>query len=325
MNPVFAHAVVLNPHSGGGKSVQRWNLFLKTEPAKRVGLDAAILFDGRHLKSSRLLAGLTDWILKRLDAGCQNFVAAGGDGTVNLVVNALMSLKDRHPSAKTCRVGAVGLGRTNDFHRPLSSDQYQLETEVYYRLNFASAFPHDVGQVETPFVHYFVINSSVGVTAQAHLFYKQAGPWFKALKRISCNLAVAIATAREFYQFQSFPVRITQSGNSVRAVELVNLGVVKNPHFAGSFQYDSYQKPDDGKLGIFICESIGKIQMLKMIASLSRGKFSGLPGTATFEAKDLRIDSSTPFALETDGEVRQARTARFKILPQELYLCPKGG
>jgi diacylglycerol kinase family enzyme len=282
------------------------------------------LFDGRrHFDRYRLDQELTAWILERAKEGRRNFVAAGGDGTVHFVLNCLMNLRSLYPQIRECRLGAIALGATNGFHRPFLSTRCETETEIYYRLNFDSAFLHDVGKVQTPATYYFIINSNVGVTAQANLFLNQEGPpWFKSLKKISNDAASVFAAAREFYQFQSLPVRLTQGGSTSRSVELVNLGVAKNPHFAGSFCYDMPQKPNDGKLGIYICEGMGKIQLLKTLISLSQGKFFGLPNTDCFQTKDLRIDSCAPFALEIDGEIRKVRGAQFKVLPENVYLCP---
>lgn len=303
-----AHAVIVNPFANGGRSWGRWKQFLGTSVAKNTGLSQAKLFDARsHSDRYRLEQELSAWILDRAQEGRRNFVAAGGDGTVHFVLNCLMNLREFYPEIQESRLGAIGLGSTNSFHRPFLPHRREIETQIYYRLNFEGALLHDVGTVQTPVTHYFIVNSKVGMTAQAHLFFNEGGaPWFKSLKNLSLEVANAFAAAREFYQFQSLPMRITSGGCSSRSVELMNLGVL----------------PNEGKLGIYICEGMGKLELLKTLISISQGKSFNLPHTHRFESQELKVDSCTPFALEIDGEVRRVRVAQFKVLPENILLCP---
>src|SRR3990172_6041274 len=116
--------IVVNPAASGGKGLRKWR---EIEPAvhERVGaaqvLVAASRSSAEAAVRTALLAGETD------------FVAAGGDGTVNLLVQAIMEL-GAQSLLGSVRLGAIGLGSSNDFHKPFRQDR--LVRNVPVRLDF---------------------------------------------------------------------------------------------------------------------------------------------------------------------------------------------
>ncbi len=75
--------------------------------------------------------------------GERAFIAAGGDGTVNLLLNAVMELGS---GVTDIRIGAVGLGSSNDFHKPHGPDSVIAGVPV--RVDCNSARPCDVIRID---------------------------------------------------------------------------------------------------------------------------------------------------------------------------------
>lgn len=308
-----APCVILNPLACGGRGLARWRRFLSLDGAR--GLAHAPVFDGSQGDGTqRLQQRLREWMDARIDEGRRDFIAAGGDGTVNAVVNALMG----NPAAGDCRLGAVALGSSNDFHKGRPGING-------HRLDFAAAFPHDIGVVrlEDGSVVHFAINASMGITAEANAYFNEkGGPLFRALKRRWTDGAIAAAALRGFARYRPFPILLESAGGERREARLVNLGVVKNCHFSGSFRYDAPTAADDGRLGVHLCDGMTKAETLRTLASLARGRFSGLPKTSSWQWPGLTVRADRPFALETDGEVRFTARADFSVREGGLRLCP---
>jgi diacylglycerol kinase family enzyme len=319
-------AVVLNPTANGGLGRVRWKALLETELAREAGLRDAEVFDGSGKGG---LGRLDGWLRERLAGGARRIVAAGGDGTVNLALNALLAARGALEPAERAKLalGAVGLGSSNDFQKPFDGSGRAVAAGLRCRLDFAAARPHDVGRASVAGggvdadLH-FLINASIGVTAEANWRFNHAGPFTRALKRRWVDGAILATALRTFAAYRNLDVELALDGASPARLRLTNLGVVKNVHFSGQMRYDTPQACDDGRFGVHVCEDMSRREMLGVLKALNRGRFRGLRKTWSRQAKEVGVRAPEAFSVETDGEVIQAREARFRVLARELRVCP---
>lgn len=314
-----ADAVILNPQANAGNGARRWKALLETETARAAGLAEAALFDG-----AQGLDQLGAWVSERIRGGARNFVAAGGDGTMNLALNALMNAPERAALAQgELRFGAVGLGSSNDFQKPYASEGRAQAAGLNCRLGFDQATAHDVGRLTTDELgRYFIINASVGVTAEANWNFNEAKGALGFLKRRWVDGAIIATALKTFQGYKNFSARIGVDGAPATELRLTNLGVVKNVHFSGQMRYDIAQARNDGFFGVHLCEGMTRMEMIGVLSALNAGKFSGRPKTSSQQAKQVEVAADQPFAIETDGEVVRAPRAVFTLLPRELAVCP---
>lgn len=314
-----ADAVIFNPQANAGNGAHRWRAFLESDIAREAGLRDASAFDG-----SLGMGQLEAWVSDRIKAGARRFVAAGGDGTVHLALNALMNTPERTELPRgELKLGAVGLGSSNDFQKPFGAEGRHEAAGLRCRLDFAQASPHDVGQVQTDQgERYFILNASVGVTAEANWSFNEARGALAHLKRRWVDGAIVVTALKTFGGYRSFDAQVTIEDESPRPVLLTNLGVVKNVHFSGQMRYDIAQARNDGFFGVHLCEGMSRLEMVGTLVALAAGKFSGRPKTSSRQAKRVDIEAAQPFAVETDGEVLRTRHARFGLLARELFVCP---
>lgn len=322
------HAIILNPKSAGGKGYRKWKRLLRTPFARKLRLADLPLFDGKGCDPPlQLLNSLVEWVCFQYRTGARNFVVCGGDGTLNLAIHAALIAEGRGriPVAHLC-FGAIGLGSSNDFHKPFSSAFRKRLGQIPVRLDYSSARAHDIGILRMPMgeIRYFVVNCSLGVTAEANDFFNRAGGAFSQLKRRWVDGAILTAALITFAQYRNFRVRLETDGQASREIFLSNLGVIKNRHFSGSFRYDKGPRADDALLGVHVCESMSRIEMLKTLGALARGRFSGLPKASSSFATRVRVEAlaDEPFAVETDGEVTRTKRVDFEILERRMLLCP---
>jgi diacylglycerol kinase family enzyme len=307
--------VLLNPGAGGGRADERWP---RVEGLVRSGDPSC------EVVIPKDAAAVNAIVRDALARGERRFVAAGGDGTVNVVVAALLAQADGAPHDVV--LGAVGLGSSNDFHKPVAESS--LVGGIPCRLDFGRARPIDVGWLRCRTAagrvraRPWVINASIGATADGnHYFNAGAGRAIRALRCISMDAALAWAALRAVATNRPRPLTLALDGGPRFTLPLRNLGVVKNPHFTGLLRYDSPIAPDDGAFHVHALTAVPPWRLWATLASLARGRFVGRAGTLSWRARRLTVRARAPFAVEADGEVAVVSVARFSVQPRALRVC----
>jgi len=305
---------LVNPHAGGGKGRARW---------ERVRASVAALVGDFTTAVPADAAEARDAVRRALLAGERDFIAAGGDGTVNLVVDALLT----HVTVagrQELRLGAVGLGSSNDFHKPHRPDAWIGKVPV--RLRFDRTVAHDVGQLRYRLpdgewrCRRFILNASIGVTAEGNRRFND-DPAVARAKRLHPDLGMAWAALAALFDGGPWPMHLATDGAPPVAVRVTNLGIVKNPHFTGLLRYDSAYEPGNGAFDVHLLGDVTRPARARAIAALCVGRFSGRPGTSSWRARRLSVSAERPFAVEGDGEVVVTTRAEFTLDLRALAVC----
>lgn len=305
--------VFINPTAGGGRALRMWSaiepivrqrygcidVYIATDPSATAAVVRAALAEGHHF-----------------------FVAAGGDGTVQRVLQEVMEAVPAW-TAPPC-LGALGLGSSNDFHKPLRSEQ--CIAGVPSKLEASQATRRDVGVLtlvtdggETV-RRYWLLNSSIGITAQANAFFNAPDAMLARLKRHATPLAILYAALHTLLTARPNSVQLSYDGKE-ECIDAANLAVVKSPFCSGSFRYDSPFEPASGAFHVHLCEAGSRARLLYTLWQLGQGRFRGLPGTCSWSARWVGVSTAEPVAVEFDGEVVQTRRAVFSIEPGPR-VCP---
>ncbi len=307
--------IVLNPRAGGGRAWQKWNR-IQALVRRHLGKCMLITLNGT--------SDLHNCLDRLLQEGQTQFVAAGGDGTVNLLINGLLQAADADLLRKL-KIGALGLGSSNDFHK--SFERCARISDLPCKIDFQSAALRDVGVLKYEDStgglqnRYWLLNASLGITAQANYYFNNPSRELRFLKRKSAGCAILWAALRTIMSYRNLEAKISIDGQAPIFVPVTNLGIVKNPHFSGSLCYDSPWEPDSGNFHVHLCEEMSVWRTLLTFANLARRKFTGLPHTRSWRSATVAIHAQQPFAVEYDGEVIMTRSAAFSLMPQALQVC----
>lgn len=307
--------ILVNPTANAGKAAGRWRS-VESELRRR-----DVPFEARLTVSSEDAGSHVAHAVRR---GERVFIAAGGDGTVHSLLNVLMS-----PPFEDVRdqlhLGAIGLGSSNDFHKPFSEER-MLEGRPI-RIDVARSLRCDVGRAVLEdregqrHVKHFLLNASMGLVAEGNAFFNTRERILTWLKRTNVELAILYAAVVNLFRFQPLQTMLRLDGGSELALEVSTVGVLKRIHFAGGMRYDTEVAWDDGQFDVNVWERMDRATLVRTLANLYRGRFRGLPRTRCLRARNLEVSVQKPMALECDGEVTEVVRAEFEVVPKSLYVC----
>ncbi|MEV2224456.1 diacylglycerol kinase family protein [Nocardia vinacea] len=306
--------VVLNPQSNAGTALQRWRPVEGVLRERNTDLTVEMPSDAEQA-------------MKLVQASLESdppevIVAAGGDGMVNLVLNAIMDPATDRPrrGAESVALGAIGLGSSNDFHKPVRTSI----AEIPVRLGAPELV--DVGKAAmllpdgTRTVRYFLLNASMGLVAAGNHSFNNARGLIGWLKSRNVEAAI-IATALSNIATHK-PLAVQLRGSDwVHTAPITNVGVLKSVHFAGGMYYDTPVTRADGMFDVNIWEAAGRVRILGLIAGLYRGKFRGSALATCRRDTAVELRPGAPAPLELDGEITIVESARLEVLPRVLQVC----
>jgi diacylglycerol kinase family enzyme len=302
--------VIVNPRARRGAAVHAY---------ARIRAEVEAGFQVRHA----LLDGSCDWLLaidRARREGVDRVVAVGGDGTVHAVANALLS--DGLGASREIALGAVGLGSSNDFHKPVRSRARGVPVRI------GEASERDVGRATWEdargrrHARWFLVSASMGLTARANRRFSRERGLAGWLGRRSVDAAIGYAAIGALLHQENAPARLSPTLEAAaRDVELSNLGVMLTPYLAGAFRYDTEVQPGGGRFAVHLCEGMTTLRLLSTMAGLLRGRFVSSPQLRSWASRAVTLELDEEDDLELDGELFRARSVHFEAFSRALSVC----
>lgn len=306
--------ILINPSACGGRAVEKWKT-IESAVRERFGpAELLILNNGIDAKA---------YVGAALNDGHTEFVAAGGDGTVNLLLESIV--EQMTPTLLTrVKLGAIGLGSSNDFHKPFRRDR--LLQGVPCKLDFGAAAAHDVGVLTfedrgSVRTRHWLVNASIGILAEANYFFNQPAAFLRTLKGWTTSSAITYAALHALATHRNRRMAMAIDDWPPIRTSVTNIGIVKNPHFSGTLSYGSPYEPASGRFHVHLCENMSRPRVLFTLWRSSRRGFSGLPHTRSWRSRRLTVQAGRRFAVEFDGEVVRTTRASFSIRQGAIQLC----
>jgi YegS/Rv2252/BmrU family lipid kinase len=239
-------------------------------------------------------------------AGQTHFAVAGGDGTVNLVANALLTLEGLEQPV----IGVLPVGTGCDILRTFGMPQELGEAARH--LATEDTYPIDVATLEGHWgTRYFVNVAQVGVGAAAA----------ETASRFGRRLGAARYPAAFLMRLPGFPAARVKVETERRTYESSALAVImaNAQFFAGGWNVAPKATLVDGVLDMQIID-IAKTRAPAFVPKVIRGTHLTDRAVRRFSAATFRIETDVVWPLEADGDYIGNTPVAGRVLPAALRL-----
>jgi YegS/Rv2252/BmrU family lipid kinase len=274
---------------------------VKTSPAELSALEQAANDAGLEVVHVTQGLDCVSLIRERLRAGTRLFVAAGGDGTINAVIQPLV-----HTDAI---LGVIPAGTYNHFAKDLGiplSWREALEVVVS-----GATKPIDTARINERF---FVNNISMGLYPELVARREEKG---RDYPRWKARLYAAFGT------LQKFPhVAVTLDSEHHQEVIRTHVLMISNNGY--DLSRLGIQAPrlalEEGRLSVYWLPHMPRLSLTRFVAHYLAGRVREAPGFRSFRTSRIKVDSSKPHLhIGVDGEVvTMATPLLITIAPQSL-------
>jgi diacylglycerol kinase (ATP) len=256
------------------------------------------------IKMTRRSGDAERWARAALRTKCDCVIAAGGDGTLNGVVNGIAT------SRRRVRVGIMPLGTGNDFARTLGLP-LGLEENVDI-LRRGKQRRIDLVRVKSKRARYFVNVSAGGFsgTVDANMTAK--------IKRTWGPLAYLRGAAAALPDLHAYKARILLDDAEEISAQLYNIVIANGRFVAGGLPIAPNADPSDGLLDIVLIPKLGAAEMALLAAEIILGKHISSNATIFRRAKKIELRAGPGMWFNVDGELVGSAPAVFQIIPQGL-------
>jgi diacylglycerol kinase (ATP) len=229
------------------------------------------------------------------EAGIRTVVAAGGDGTINDVVNGL--------AGSETALGILPVGTMNVFAAELGLPNDLEEAWEIIESGYTRSI--DLAQAND---HYFVQLAGIGFDAQvvertSWNFKKNFGP-------LSYLVSAAQIAA------QKPPKIVVEVEGRTREGSFVLIG---NGRFYGApIKVFKEAKLDDGLLDILILKNVGYLELARFLTGVFTGTHTEFEDVDYFQAPAAQVRSEEEVPVEVDGELMGKLPVDFRIAARKL-------
>jgi diacylglycerol kinase (ATP) len=288
--------IIFNPRAGSATD------------RKRV-LSQLTQLDPIALRVTRKAGDAEKWARAAVRTKCDYVVVAGGDGTLNGVVNGLGA------EAKNVRIGIVPLGTGNDFARTLGLP-FSIEQNIDI-LRSAKTRRIDLVRVKSKRARYFVNVSAGGFSGMVN------EKMTSKIKRTWGPLAYIRGAAAALPKLHAYHTQILLDNDEQLSAELYNVVVANGRFVAGGLPIAPDADPSDGLLEVVLIPKLCVTEIALLAAEIVLGKHLSSKATIFRRAKKISVRSRPGMCFNVDGELVGNAPAVFQILPRALNFVVK--
>ena len=241
------------------------------------------------------------------DAGVEAIAAVGGDGTVNMVVNALMGIGESRWERPS--VGIVPAGTANDF-----ATMCDIPQDVRAAVALVTAtrpIPVDVGRVNG---RHFVNMANAGHGAEVTTETSEE------VKRLLGGFAYMLTGLTSFSGMTGHPATV-RGENFEWHGSLLGLAVGNGRRAGGGFNICPAAILDDGLLDLTVIPDAPFLELVDMARSIvSDRDAEPHPNIVRASSPWFEIDSEQPLQVNLDGEPTRIEHARFDAVAAPIRM-----
>ena len=289
----MTHLLFWNQGSGKSESVEELRAAIQSLPTTWIELTRDMDI---HAEIENSLA-----------TGCELVIAAGGDGTVNAVVNALMKIdEDRRPS-----LAIIPLGTANDFSGTLAIPDTVVEA-VELLLTMRPSLV-DVVRIRGLGFESYYANVAAGGNC-----VRVSEQLTNELKERWGPLSYMRGSIGVLADMETYRVTAEIDGECFDNLDSWAVLVANGRTNAGRIEVAPEASPQDGMLDVVIIKDGGVMDMIEIVAGNLTGSFLECEQIIFRQAKQLKLRSDPPMRFTLDGEVIDQEPVEFNVVASAI-------
>ncbi len=297
--------IILNANANEKKSTNNWAEIAAILKRKGIPFEAHTSYQpGDGIATAKELC----------QSGIRHIVAAGGDGTINEVVNGIMT---SGVNPREVYMAVLPLGRGNDWvrthHYPKTIEEV---VDIWLQGNFMQ---HDVGLVtsqapdnqETS--RYFINIAGFGFDADVIYDVTYHKP------KIGGSAVYVLSLLKTLLHHKPTKVTVTaDNGYSFNGEVFMVIAAICKYNGSGICEA-KYAVPDDGLIDLVIIPKLSTLKVVKHLKDMFSGDhIDKIKSVQKVLTKEICITSPSLFRAETEGELLVFGNYRIKVLPNTL-------
>lgn len=250
---------------------------------------------------------------KAVDKDYSVILAAGGDGTVNQVLNGI--LKRRESSTDLPTLGVIPIGSGNDFARSIHATN--SPSDLLQRLTLNKKQLADVGKIQ-------YINKQGKSETSYFINVADAGMGPEVVRRVldsdrvfGSAVAYYLAILATFSAYKPMTIHAKSDGWEWSG-KLNSLAVGNGRYYGNGLCIAPDAIIDDGIFSTFICGDASKLEFIRYSSKLKLDKKINHPKVLYNQSRHLELTSDEPCMIEADGEWLGYLPATIDIIPKKI-------
>jgi YegS/Rv2252/BmrU family lipid kinase len=298
--------VIVNPNAGNGKGRKDWSRISELFVKKNIIAVPGFTENKGHAISLARSA---------VEKGFRKIITVGGDGTLNEIVNGVMT-QEACSSQDVC-IAILPVGTGNDWGRMFGIPLiYEGAADV---IAGNKQMLHDIG----------LVKYHIGDEQHSRYFINIAGLGFEAtvVKRSNRHKDRGRSNkAIYFYTLLTSLVSYKRVNADIDADGVVNrsnifsLNVGNGRYCGGGMRQTPDAIPDDGLLDVTVIRNMGRLEIIRNLKLLYDGTILSHPKVDGYRVKNLKVVPDDLLYAEADGESLGHTPAEFSIIPAAIRI-----
>ena len=233
----------------------------------------------------------TEDIVKKYRKKQVTFLAVGGDGTINRVLNSMVGSKNV--------LGFIPYGTGNDFYKTCQ----EILTKKINRIDLIQ-----INQKYFINVACFGIDADIGNNDE--IIHSK---WIPEKQRYNMGILA---------HFLKYKVKHAKAeyNHKVWEDEMTTIAVCNGRYYGGGYKVGYHSKLTNGKVDVYLVNKMGKISMAKLIKGMNKGLHEHSNHTTKAEVKEIKLTFDQDVTCNIDGEKLTSKKFHIKVIPKGVTI-----
>jgi len=242
--------------------------------------------------------------------GFDLIIAAGGDGTLNAVINGVMKARSNPKHQTDVPIGFIPLGVTNVFALETGIPLDPIKAcKVILNHKTKKA---DLVKIANPTPRYFISMAGIGFDAKV---VKSLNPALKEL--VGGKLAHILSGIHTLTQYH--PEQFSISTNQDKTQHTGYFAIIGNiKSYGGKFRVTPQANLDDGFMDVCLFKSPRRRDILRYLWGILTQQHLRFKDVEYLKAKKIKVWGPNKLWLQIDGESLEESPSEFEICPKAV-------